>query len=124
MRDRSAVNRMVEQACQRYGRIDILVNNAGQAAAGTVAEVRPDDFRSVLELNVFGVLYAIQAVVPVMRQGSGGLILNVSSMVSKMRIPGLAAYTAPVMAARSRVAGDSPSAAFRAVAQLGHGALG
>jgi NADP-dependent 3-hydroxy acid dehydrogenase YdfG len=94
MRDRSAVDRMIEQAFQRYGRIDILINNAGQAAAGTVAEVRPDDFRSILELNVFGVLYAIQAVVPIMRQGGGGLILNVSSMVSKMRIPGLAAYAA------------------------------
>jgi NADP-dependent 3-hydroxy acid dehydrogenase YdfG len=94
MRDRSAVDRMVEQAFQRYGRIDILINNAGQAAAGTVAEVRPDDFRSILELNVFGVLYAIQAVVPIMRQGGGGVILNVSSMVSKMRIPGLAAYAA------------------------------
>ena len=94
MRDRSAVDRMVEQAFQRHGRIDILVNNAGQAAAGTVAEVRPDDFRSILELNVFGVLYAIQAVVPIMRQGGGGVILNVSSMVSKMHIPGLAAYAA------------------------------
>ena len=94
MRDRSAVDRMVEQVLQRYGRIDILVNNAGQAAAGTVAEVRLDDFRSILELNVFGVLYAIQAVVPIMRQGGGGVILNVSSMVSKMHIPGLAAYAA------------------------------
>jgi NADP-dependent 3-hydroxy acid dehydrogenase YdfG len=94
MRDRSAVDRMVEQAFQRHGHIDILVNNAGQAAAGTVAEVRPDDFRSILELNVFGVLYAIQAVVPIMRQGGGGVILNVSSMVSKMHIPGLAAYAA------------------------------
>jgi NADP-dependent 3-hydroxy acid dehydrogenase YdfG len=94
MRDRAAVDRMAEQVVQRHGRIDILINNAGQAAAGTVAEVRLEDFRSILELNVFGVLYGIQAVVPVMRRGGGGVILNVSSMVTKMHIPGLAAYAA------------------------------
>jgi NADP-dependent 3-hydroxy acid dehydrogenase YdfG len=94
MRDQKAVSRMIEQAFKHYGRIDILINNAGQAAAGTVAEVNPDDFRQILELNVFGALSAIQAVVPKMRQAGGGLIINISSMVTKMHIPGLAAYAA------------------------------
>jgi short-subunit dehydrogenase len=94
MRDRAAVERMVAQAFERFGRIDILINNAGQAAAGTVADVDLEDFRQILELNVFGPLFAIQAVVPRMRQGGGGLILNISSMVSRMHIPGLAAYAA------------------------------
>ena len=94
MRSRGAVTQMVEQAFHHYGRIDILINNAGQAAAGRVADVNPDDFRQILELNVFGALYAVQAVVPKMRQGGGGLIINISSMVSKMHIPGLAAYAA------------------------------
>jgi NADP-dependent 3-hydroxy acid dehydrogenase YdfG len=93
MRDQQAVSRMIDQAFKHFGRIDILVNNAGQAAAGTVAEVNPDDFRQILELNVFGALHAIQAAVPKMRQG-GGLIINISSMVTKMHIPGLAAYAA------------------------------
>jgi NADP-dependent 3-hydroxy acid dehydrogenase YdfG len=94
MRDRNAVGGMIEAAFRHYRRIDILVNNAGQAAAGTVADVNPDDFRSILDLNVFGPLYAIQAAVPKMRQGGGGVIINISSMVSKMHIPGLAAYAA------------------------------
>jgi NAD(P)-dependent dehydrogenase (short-subunit alcohol dehydrogenase family) len=94
MRDRDAVNRMVGQAFAKYGRIDILINNAGQAAAGTVAEVDPDDCRLIIELNVYGPMYAMQAAVPKMRLGGGGLIINVSSMVSKMRIPGLGAYAA------------------------------
>jgi NAD(P)-dependent dehydrogenase (short-subunit alcohol dehydrogenase family) len=91
MRDPAAVGRMIEQAFEHYGRIDILINNAGQAAAGTVAQVSPDDYREIIELNLFGPLYAIQAAVPLMRQG-GGLIINISSMVTKMHIPGLAAY--------------------------------
>ncbi len=94
MRAPAEVTRLVDLAVQAYGRIDVLVNNAGQAAAGRVADVDPDDFRSILELNVFGVLFAMQAVIPVMRQGGGGLILNVSSNVSKMHIPGLGAYAA------------------------------
>ena len=94
MRRPEAVSAMIEQAFRHYGRIDILINNAGQAAAGTVAEVNPDDFRQILDLNVFGPLYAMQAVIPKMRQGKGGLIINISSMVTKMHLPGLSAYTA------------------------------
>jgi NAD(P)-dependent dehydrogenase (short-subunit alcohol dehydrogenase family) len=94
IRSRAAVELLIDGAFRHHGRIDLLINNAGQAAAGTVADVSPDDFRSILDLNVFGVLYAMQAVVPKMRQGGGGGIVNVSSMVSKMRLPGLAAYAA------------------------------
>ena len=94
MRDREAVLRLVEGTRAHYGRIDVLVNNAGQAAAGRVADVSLEDFRCILELNVFGALVAMQAVVPVMRQGGGGLIINISSMVSRMHIPGLSAYAA------------------------------
>jgi NAD(P)-dependent dehydrogenase (short-subunit alcohol dehydrogenase family) len=94
MRDRTAVEQMVAQVFRHFGRIDILVNNAGQAAAGTVAEVSLDNFLRIIELNVFGPLVAMQAAVPLMRQGGGGLIINISSMVSKMYIPGLGAYAA------------------------------
>ena len=94
MRDRDAVNRMIERTFEKYGRIDILINNAGQSAAGTVAEVNPEDFRQIVELNMYGPVYAMQAAVPKMRLGGGGLVVNVSSMVSKMRIPGLGIYAA------------------------------
>jgi NADP-dependent 3-hydroxy acid dehydrogenase YdfG len=94
MRNKASVDRMVELTFRHYGQIDILINNAGQAAAGTVAEVSEDDFRQIIDLNVLGCVYAIQAVVPGMRQGEGGLIINISSMVSKMHIPGLGAYAA------------------------------
>ena len=94
MRDPASVHGMVELAFGRFGRIDILVNNAGQAVAGAVANMSPTDFRKVIDLNVFGMLYALQAVVPKMRHGGGGLIINVSSMVSRLHIPGLGGYAA------------------------------
>ncbi len=94
MRDSPSVEQLIETAFQHYGSVDLLINNAGQAAAGAVAAMNEDDFRKILDLNVFGALYAMQAAVPKMRQGGGGVIINVSSMVSKMHIPGLAAYAA------------------------------
>lgn len=94
VRDQAAVSQMVERAFEHYGRVDILINNAGQAVAGTVADVNVEDFRQVVDLNVFGPLYAMQAVVPKMRQGGGGVIINISSMVSKLQLPGLGAYAA------------------------------
>jgi short-subunit dehydrogenase len=92
MRNSTEVAQMVSATAQHFGRIDVLINNAGQAASGTVAEVDPEHYRQIIELNVFGPLHAIQAVVPSMRQQGGGIIINVSSMVSKMNIPGLGTY--------------------------------
>jgi short-subunit dehydrogenase len=94
MRRKDDVVHLVEQTFQHFGRIDILVNNAGQGAGGFVANVSEDDFRQILDLNVFGPLYAMQAAIPKLRQGGGGIIVNVSSMVSKMNIPGIGAYAA------------------------------
>ena len=98
LRDPAEVKRAIAETARHYGRLDILINNAGQAAAGTVADLNPEDFRQILDLNVFAPLLAMQAAIPVMREQGGGLIINVSSMVSKMRIPGLAAYAATKVA--------------------------
>ena len=94
MRNQAEVAQLVATAVQHYGQIDVLINNAGQAIAGTVAEVDVDLFQQVIELNVFGPIYAMQASVPQMRAQGGGIIINVSSMVSKMHIPGLGGYAA------------------------------
>ncbi|MEO7003330.1 MAG: SDR family oxidoreductase [Ktedonobacterales bacterium] len=114
MREPEQVHAAIAAAAKHFGRLDILINNAGQAAAGTVADLSLDDFRQIVDLNVFGPLVAMQAAVPVMRQQGGGLIINVSSMVSRMRIPGLGAYAATKAAlnmlsdtARGELANDS-----------------
>ena len=90
--DQKAVAHLVDAAVQEFGRVDMLVNNAGVSVGGTVADLNVDNFRQVMETNVFGPLYAMQAVIPRMREAGGGVIINISSMVSKMHIPGLAGY--------------------------------
>ena len=94
LRDPAQVAEMVAATVERFGGLDVLINNAGQAAAGTVAEVSLDDFQQIIELNVLAPLGAMQAAIPIMRQGGGGLIVNVSSMVTRMRLPALGAYAA------------------------------
>jgi len=94
VRDQDQVRRVIEDTVQHFGHLDVIINNAGQAAAGTIANLNLDDFRTILDLNVFGPWAAMQAVIPIMREQGGGLIINVSSIVSKMHLPGLAAYAA------------------------------
>jgi NADP-dependent 3-hydroxy acid dehydrogenase YdfG len=92
--DPAQVQALVKRTAERFGRVDILVNNAGVGMAGAVATLKPGSFQQIFAVNVLGVLYGMQAVVPAMRQGGGGIIINISSMVSKLNIPTLGGYRA------------------------------
>lgn len=112
--DQAQVRALIAAAADRFGRIDIVINNAGQAALGAVAEINPQLYRQIIELNLFGPLYVIQAAVPAMRAQGGGVIVNISSQVSKMAIPGIGAYASTKYAlnglsltARNELAADN-----------------
>ncbi len=92
MRDEVAVRKMIEAVQQHYGRIDILINNAGQGMGMPIEHADLTMYREIIELNLIGVLVAMQAVIPVMRAQGGGQIINISSAVSKMAIPNLGTY--------------------------------
>jgi NADP-dependent 3-hydroxy acid dehydrogenase YdfG len=92
MRDTAAVRQMIAQVQQHYGRIDILVNNAGQGMHVPVAQADLDQYRDVFELNVVSVLNAMQTVIPIMRAQGGGVIINISSGLSKRIVPGVGPY--------------------------------
>ncbi len=94
MTDEASIANMVQETLSHYGRIDILINNAGQSVIGPVADVKVQDFKNIMDLNLYGPLRALQAVVPSMKENGGGIILNIGSRVSKMTIPGIGAYAA------------------------------
>ncbi len=78
--DRAAVFAAVEQARSFTGRIDVLVNNAGYGLAGGVEEASEQEVRDQFEVNVFGALWATQAVLPVMREQGAGHLFQISSI--------------------------------------------
>ena len=73
-------------------RIDVLVNNAGYGQFGCTEDVSMDDFRKQFETNFFSIVRVIQEVSPIMRKQSSGIIINISSVVGRMGLPGSAAY--------------------------------
>lgn len=94
MRDPAQIRRMVDRAVSAYGTVDVLVNNAGQGLHVPVEQIRLEDFAAVTELNVYGSLLAMQAVIPLMRKAGGGHIVNVSSGTTLMTPAGTAGYAA------------------------------
>jgi NAD(P)-dependent dehydrogenase (short-subunit alcohol dehydrogenase family) len=90
--DRDSVGAMVRETVSEFGTLDILVNNAGLGLSGRVAELRPEDVRHVFEVNTMGPLNCIQAALPHM--GSGGRIINVSSVVGRRSVPKVGGYCA------------------------------
>lgn len=90
--DRESVEGMIWHALEEFGTLDVLVNNAGLGLSGRVEELRAEDLRYVMEVNVIGPLNCIQAVMPHMQPG--GHIINVSSVVGKRAIPKVGGYCA------------------------------
>ena len=88
--DQDSVKSMINQTVEEFGAPDILVNNAGVGLSGRVEELRAEDLRCVMEVNLIGPLNCIQAALPHMK--SGGHVINVSSVVGKRAIPKVGGY--------------------------------
>lgn len=84
----------VEKVVKHFGKIDMLINNAGYGHFGYVEEITETEARQQIETNVFGSLWMIQAVLPVMRNQKNGHILQVSSIGGVMAFPSLSIYHA------------------------------
>lgn len=87
------VERVVERALSRFGRIDGLVNNAAIGPLGTVLDTSEEMFDRILAVNVKGVYLASRAVIPAMAAQGGGSIVNIGSGAGHGK-PNMAAYAA------------------------------
>ncbi|MFO7321224.1 MAG: SDR family NAD(P)-dependent oxidoreductase [Chloroflexota bacterium] len=94
VREAGVMRRAVDEALARFGRLDILVANAGVGHRGALVDADWDDLETLLRTNIDGVLHAIRAAVPAMRQTGGGHIVIVSSVTAGMVGPYMALYAA------------------------------
>ena len=94
VRDYEQVKSVVAEVAKEFGGLDILINNAGVGIFAPVESMSVEDFRAVLETNVFGVFYFCHEAIPLMKQRGGGYIINISSLAGANPHPRMAAYNA------------------------------
>ena len=93
--NRNDVERMLDLAVERYGRLDVLFNNAGIPQSFTRLEDSDDAlFEGIMAVNVRGVFNGCRAAIPRMKAQGGGVILNTASTAGIRPRPGLAIYNA------------------------------
>ncbi|HEY9241687.1 MAG TPA: SDR family oxidoreductase [Streptosporangiaceae bacterium] len=90
--DPATVDELTTAAVDRFGRVDALFNNVGILIMKSLLDTTIDDFDRLMHVNCLSYLIAMQRVVPEMRRGSGGSIINVSSVGGLVALPNVSAY--------------------------------
>jgi 3-oxoacyl-[acyl-carrier protein] reductase len=88
------VQRLIQTACERFGRIDILFNNAGLGGNTRIESLADGEFEKVVSVHLFGGLYGLRAAMPVMRAQGYGRIVNMVSRGAEAAAPAWASYGA------------------------------
>lgn len=90
----TAVASATQEVVRRFGRIDVLVNNAGYAVRGAVEDLSVEQVQQMFDVNVYGVMRMIRAVVPHMRQQQAGRVITIGSLAGKLVLPVNGTYSA------------------------------
>jgi 2-hydroxycyclohexanecarboxyl-CoA dehydrogenase len=89
-----SVQAMVADVRERFDRIDVLVNNAGWDKAGPFLSSEESDWERIVGINLFGVLNASRAVLPIMVEQGSGSVVNIASDAGRVGSTGEAVYSA------------------------------
>jgi 3-oxoacyl-[acyl-carrier protein] reductase len=91
--DPAAADALIKAALEAFGKVDILVNNAGVTRDDLIMRMSLDDWKTVLETNLFGAFYVIKAVTRPMLKAKGGRIINITSVSGQAGQIGQANYS-------------------------------
>jgi len=90
--DQDQAQKLVETAHSELGGLDGLVNNAGVMLLGPLQGANPDEWRRMIDVNCLGLLYCTHYALPLMRDGGGGDVVNVSSVAGRQAALGSGVY--------------------------------
>ena len=90
--DEEQARSFVQRAHEELGGLDILVNNAGVMLLGPVADANTDEWRTMISVNLLGLLYCTHAALPLLEGSRGGDVVNVSSVAGRRADAGAAVY--------------------------------
>jgi len=90
--DRQAVEALINQGLERFGKIDVLVNNAGVCMSAPMSETTIEDWERIINVNLWGYIYTINALLPHFIERKQGNIINVGSFGGKVPLPKMTAY--------------------------------
>jgi NAD(P)-dependent dehydrogenase (short-subunit alcohol dehydrogenase family) len=90
--DFDSIDATINEIAQRVGPIDVLVNSAGYGHEGILEESPLEELRRQFDVNVFGAVAMIKAVLPSMRIRRTGHIINITSMAGLVTFPGISYY--------------------------------
>jgi NADP-dependent 3-hydroxy acid dehydrogenase YdfG len=90
--DEEQAKRLVETAHSELGGLDCLVNNAGVMLLGPLQGADPSEWRTMIEVNCLGLLYCTHYALPLLRDGGGGDVVNVSSVAGRVAALGSGVY--------------------------------
>ncbi|MPN01513.1 putative oxidoreductase [bioreactor metagenome] len=96
---------LAKTALDKYGRIDVIYNNAGVMPTANLSEIRRDEWRQMLDINIMGVLNGIAAVLPIMKKQKSGHIITTDSVAGHVVYPGSAVYCGTKFAVRAIMEG-------------------
>jgi len=94
IRNREEIEKFVADVHARWGRLDVLLANAGYGYLARVDEIDPLEMQQIWEVNFLGTLYAVQNVIPHMKERKEGHIVIISSVVGRYALPVMSAYCA------------------------------
>ncbi|PDT87590.1 oxidoreductase [Bradyrhizobium sp. Y36] len=101
VKQRDDVAGLVGLATERYGKLDVMINNAGIAPISRLDDLRVDDWDTMIDVNVKGVLYGIAAALPVFRRQGFGHFVNTLSTAGIKIVPTMAVYAGSKNAVRA-----------------------
>lgn len=94
VRDPEAVDQLGRAVVDRFGALHVAVNNAGVVGGGNSWEISLDEWRRVLDVDLWGVIHGVRTFVPlILASGADGHVVNVASMAAVLTLPRLAPYT-------------------------------